>query len=113
MLDGGVLGRNDDMIIIRGINIFPPKVGEIVEGHLVVGEEYQMVAYSEKGGEFKVRVELREDRNGEEITKVIREDLRQRFEIRMDVEVVPAGTLPRSEYKSKRFVDKREHIINR
>lgn len=113
MLDGGVLGRSDDMIIIRGINIFPPKVGEIVEGHLVVGEEYQMVAYSEKGGEFKVRVELREDRNGEEITKVIREDLRQRFEIRMDVEVVPAGTLPRSEYKSKRFVDKREHIINR
>jgi phenylacetate-CoA ligase len=113
MLDGGVLGRNDDMIIIRGINIFPPKVGEIVEGHLVVGEEYQMVAYSGKGGEFKVMVELLEGRNEEEVAKAIREDLRQRFEIRMDVEVVPAGTLPRSEYKSKRFVDKREHLINR
>jgi len=113
MLDGGVLGRSDDMIIIRGINIFPPKVGEIVEGHLVVGEEYQMVAYSEKGGEFKVMVELLEGRNEEEVVKAIREDLRQRFEIRMDVEVVPAGILPRSEYKSKRFVDKREHIINR
>ena len=113
MLDGGVLGRSDDMIIIRGINIFPPKVGEIVEGHLVVGEEYQMVAYSEKGGEFKVMVEILEGRNGEEVTKAIREDLRQRFEIRMDVEVVPTGTLPRSEYKSKRFVDKREHLINR
>jgi phenylacetate-CoA ligase len=113
MLDGGVLGRSDDMIIIRGINIFPPKVGEIVEGHLVVGEEYQMVAYSEKGGEFKVMVELLEGRNEEEVAKAIREDLRQRFEIRMDVEVVPAGILPRSEYKSKRFVDKREHNINR
>ena len=113
MLDGGVLGRSDDMIIIRGINIFPPKVGEIVEGHLVVGEEYQMVAYSGKGGEFKVMVELLEGRNEEEVAKTIREDLRQRFEIRMDVEVVPAGTLPRSEYKSKRFVDKREHLINR
>jgi len=113
MLDGGVLGRSDDMVIIRGINIFPPKVGEIVEGHLVVGEEYQMVAYSEKGGEFKVMVELIEGRNREEVTKVIREDLRQHFEIRMDVEVVPAGTLPRSEYKSKRFVDRREHLIHR
>jgi len=113
MLDGGVLGRSDDMIIIRGINIFPPKVGEIVEGHLIVGEEYQMVAYSEKGGEFKVMVELLEGRHGEEIAKVIREDLRQRFEIRMDVEVVPTGTLPRSEYKSKRFVDKREHLIKK
>ena len=113
MLDGGVLGRSDDMVIIRGINIFPPKVGEIVEGHLVVGEEYQMVAYSEKGGEFKVMVELIEGRNREEVAKVIREDLRQHFEIRMDVEVVPAGTLPRSEYKSKRFVDRREHLIHR
>ena len=113
MLDGGVLGRSDDMIIIRGINIFPPKVGEIVEGHLVIGEEYQMVAYSEKGGEFKVMVELLEGRNEEEVAKAIREDLRQRFEIRMDVEVVPVGILPRSEYKSKRFVDKREDVINR
>jgi len=113
MLDGGVLGRSDDMVIIRGINIFPPKVGEIVEGHLVVGEEYQMVAYSEKGGEFKVMVELIEGSNKEEVAKVIREDLRQHFEIRMDVEVVPAGTLPRSEYKSKRFVDRREHLIHR
>ena len=99
------------MVIIRGINIFPPRVGEIVEGHLVVGEEYQMVAYSEKGGEFKVMIELIEGRNRDEVAKAIREDLRQRFEIRIEVEVVPHGTLPRSEYKSKRFVDKREDLL--
>jgi len=113
MLDGGILGRSDDMVIIRGINIFPPRVGEVVEGHLVVGEEYQMVAYSEKGGEFKVMIELIEGRNRDKVAKAIREDLRQRFEIRIEVEVVPLGTLPRSEYKSKRFVDKREDLIHR
>lgn len=108
MLDGGVIGRVDDMITIRGMNIFPLQVGEIVERHLVVGEEYQMVAYSEKGlDEFKVTVELVEGRNSEEVAKAIQEDLRQRFEIRFQVEVVPPGTLPRSNYKSKRFIDKR------
>lgn len=108
MLDGGVLGRSDDMVIIRGINIFPTKVGEVVESHLVVGEEYQMIATSERGGEFKIIVELLEGRNKQEVLKAIRDDLREKFEIRMDVEIVPLGTLPRSEYKSKRFIDKRE-----
>ncbi len=113
ILDGGVLGRIDDMVIIRGINIFPSRVGEVVESHLVVGEEYQMIATSEMGGGFKVIVELLDGRNKEEVSKAIRDDLRQRFEIRMDVEIVPLGTLPRSEYKSKRFLDMREGLINR
>ncbi len=113
ILDGGVLGRIDDMVIIRGINIFPSRVGEVVESHLVVGEEYQMIVTSEMGGEFKVIVELLDGRNKEEVSKAIRDDLRQRFEIRMDVEIVPLGTLPRSEYKSKRFLDMRKDLINR
>jgi len=108
MLDGGVLGRVDDMIIIRGLNIFPSKVGEVVQKHLVIGEEYQIVVYAKDGmGEIKILTELMEDRDAKEVSKILKEDLRQRFEIRMEVEVVPAGTLVRSEYKSKRFIDKR------
>jgi len=108
MLEGGVLGRSDDMIIIRGINLFPSQVGEIVEKHLLVGDEYQMVASSEKSGEFRVRIELQEGRQKEAVARTISEDLRQRFEIRIEVEVLPLGTLPRSEYKSKRFIDQRK-----
>ena len=113
MLDGGVLGRSDDMITIRGMNIFPLQVGEMVETHIAIGEEYQMVAYTKESvGELKVIIELGEGRNGEEVANAIREDLRQRFEIRIEVEVVPRGTIPRSDYKSKRFVDKREAVSN-
>jgi len=113
MLDGGVLGRSDDMITIRGMNIFPLQVGEIVETHIGIGEEYQMVAYTKESvGELKVIIELTEGRNGEEVAKAIREDLRQRFEIRIEAEVVPRGTIPRSDYKSKRFVDKRGDVAN-
>ncbi len=109
MLDGGVLGRADDMITIRGLNIFPSEVGGIVERHLVVGDEYQMVAFTKKGmGEFKVMLELMEGRNDQEVVKTLKEDLRNSFEIRMEIEIVPSGTLPRFEYKSKRFMDKRE-----
>ncbi len=113
MLDGGVLGREDDMVTIRGLNIFPSQVGEIVEKHLVIGDEYQMVAFTRKGmGEFKVMIELAEERDTEEMVRGLKEDLGRCFEIRMEVEVVPLGTLPRFEYKSKRFIDKRnEHFM--
>lgn len=108
MLDGGVLGRADDMITIRGLNIFPSEVGEIVERHLEVGDEYQMVAYTRKKmGEFKVMLELMEGGNHQKVVRALEEDLRNSFEIRMEIEVVPPGTLPRFEYKSKRYVDKR------
>jgi len=65
------------------------------------------------GQQFEVIKELTEGRNGEEVANAIREDLRQRFEIRIEVEVVPRGTIPRSDYKSKRFVDKREDTLSR
>jgi phenylacetate-CoA ligase len=109
LLEGGILGRSDEMIPLRGMNIFPSKVGEIVEGHLEVGEEYRMIAHTIEGiNDFKVMVELNKGRNTEDTIKNIREDLRQHFEIRLDVEAVPPGTLPRSDYKSKRFLDKRQ-----
>jgi len=102
------------MITIRGMNIFPLQVGEIVETHIGIGEEYQLVVYTrESVGELKVMIELGEGRNGEEVANAIREDLRQRFEIRIEVEVVSRGTIPRSDYKSKRFVDKREDTLGR
>jgi len=111
MLDGGVLGRSDDMITLRGMNIFPSQVGERVQRHLVIGEEYQVEAYTREGiGELKVMIEIGGGRNAEELIRAIKEGLRQRFEIRIEVEVVPPGTIPRSEYKSKRFVDKREGL---
>ena len=88
------------------MNIFPSEIGEIVEDHLVIGEEYQMVAYTKDGMvEFKVMVELTVGRNGPEVTKALKEAIRRRFEMRIEVAAVLPGTLPRSDYKSKRFLD--------
>jgi phenylacetate-CoA ligase len=108
LLDGGIVGRVDDMICVRGINIFPSQVAAIVEKHLVIGEEYQVVAYSEKGmAELKVVCELLAERPHEEVLQSVRKELRDCFEIRIETENVPMGTIRRSDYKSKKFVDKR------
>jgi phenylacetate-CoA ligase len=108
LLDGGIIGRVDGMIIMRGINIFPSQVQAIVEKHLEVGEEYQVVAYTEKGmAELKVMWELLDNRPRDAILKKVEEELRDAFEIRIRVEAVPKGTIERSDYKSKKFVDMR------
>jgi phenylacetate-CoA ligase len=111
MLDGGILGRRDDMIIIRGLNVFPGMVGNIVQKYLSVGDEYRIVAYT-KGSlnQLKVLLDLSDEsrKNGRKIENDVALDLRSSLEIRVEVETVAPTTLERSDYKSKRFIDKRE-----
>jgi len=111
MLDGGILGRKDDMIVIRGINVFPSMMGNIIQNYLSVGDEYRIVAYI-KGSlnQLKVLLDLSDEsgRNREKIEKGIVADLRSSLELRVEVEIVPQNTLGKSDYKSKRFIDQRE-----
>ena len=111
MLDGGILGRKDDMIIIRGIHVFPSMVGNIVQKYLSVGDEYRIVAYT-KGSlsQLKILLDLSDEsrRTREKIENDVALDLRSTLELRVDVETVAPNTLERSDYKSKRFIDKRE-----
>jgi phenylacetate-CoA ligase len=107
LLEGGVIGRVDEMITIRGMNVFPSQVATITERHIHIGEEYQIVACTEKGlANLKVLVELSGSRP-EEVVRTIGKELKDCLEIRVEVEAVPKGTLQRSDYKSKKFLDKR------
>ena len=109
LLDGGIIGRVDEMITIRGMNVFPSQVGTITEKYLQIGEEYQIVACTEKGmANLKVLLELAVDRPVEQILSAIGKELRDCLEIREEVETVAPSTLDRSDYKSKRFADRRE-----
>jgi phenylacetate-CoA ligase len=107
-LEGGIIGRVDGMISLRGMNIFPSQVEAVVGKHLLIGEDFQIVAYTAKGmGELKVKCELLDGRS-DEILSEIQKDLLDSAEIRVGVERVPKGTIERSDYKSKKFVDMRE-----
>lgn len=102
-LDGGVLGRADDMLIIRGVNIFPSAVDQIVRGFPEV-VEYRATARS-RGAMDLLDVEI-EDRM--DCPDRVADELRIRLGLKIEVRTVPIGTLPRFEGKGRRFHDERK-----
>ncbi len=103
-LEGGVIGRADDMLIIRGVNIFPGSVEEILRGFPEV-DEYRLVATRE-GEMDQLAVEV-EDPLGQ--PGRIADELELQLGLKVAVTAVEAGSLPRSDAKGERFVDQREN----
>jgi phenylacetate-CoA ligase len=102
LLSGGVLGRNDDMMIIRGVNIFPSSIEQILRSFPEI-IEYRLTA-QKRGAMDELTIEI-EDRLADP-QRVIKE-LQIRLGLRVDVRCVAMGTLPRFEGKGKRFIDQR------
>jgi phenylacetate-CoA ligase len=101
-LSGGVVGRADDMLIIRGVNIFPSSVEQIVRSFPEV-VEFRVVARRE-GALDTLHVEV-EDRLQQPAR--IAQELHLRLGLQVPVTLVPLGSLPRFEGKGKRFWDER------
>ncbi len=102
LLEGGVLGRADDMMIIRGVNIFPSAIEQILHSFPEV-VEFRLTA--RKRGEMDEIVVEIEDRL-QNPTRVA-EELQLRLGLKVEVRLVPSMSLPRFEGKAKRFVDQR------
>jgi phenylacetate-CoA ligase len=100
------LGRTDDMLIVRGVNVFPSAVRDVVSGfapevsgHLLVRPQSAGVKQEPP---LPVTVELAKDATPDPaLADAIRERLRSVLVIQTRVELVPWGSLARSEYKSK------------
>ena len=104
-LPGGIVGRTDDMVVIRGMNVFPSAVEEAVRSVTGSGE-FRITFYTEPGGmdEIKLEVELADGSRARRLQEVMRHQLG----LRIRIVPVAAGVLPRSENKSRRVVDLRE-----
>jgi phenylacetate-CoA ligase len=106
-----ILGRADDMFIVRGVNIFPQQIEAVLMGIKGVAQNYQIVL--ENYDEMIVKVEIdREFFDGriERLLKLkeeIVEKLREAILVKPKVELLEPGTLPVSEGKAKRVIDKR------
>ena len=100
------IGRSDDMLIVRGVNVFPSAVREVVSaftpdvsGHILVRPQAPGVKQEPP---LPVSVELGRDAAPDpELADAIRETLRSRLIVQTRVDLVPWGSLRRSEYKSK------------
>ena len=99
------VGRTDDMLIVRGVNVFPSAVREVVNGFVPKVSGHILVRPGAPGVKqeppLPVAVELAQDVAPEdELAEAIGERLRSTLVVQARVELVPWGTLQRSEYKS-------------
>jgi phenylacetate-CoA ligase len=99
------IGRTDDMLIVRGVNVFPSAVREVVSGFAPAVSGRILVRPQAPGVKqeppLPVAVELAPEATGDaELAEAIRERLRSALVVQTRVELVPWGSLQRSEYKS-------------
>ncbi len=111
------LGRVDDMLVIRGINVFPSQIEHVLMSIPEVGTHFQVVLERVKHlDEMKVRVELENEYfTGEvedlrHLTRSVETELRNSLNLRTKVELLERGTIARSEGKSKKIVDLRGEL---
>ena len=102
-LPGGILGRVDDMLIVRGINVFPSALEAVIRQFPAV-EEFQIEAY--KRGELdEIRLHLEVDGPSPEgMVRAVVEAVRLAVGIRVEAVAAPPKSLPRFELKAKRVV---------
>ncbi len=103
-LEGGILGRVDDMIIVRGVNIYPSAVEEIIRGFAEVAEYRVQVSAAQALTELRVEIEPVAGAATTELAAQLERKFHQAFALRIPVSVVAAGTLPRFEMKAMRWV---------
>ncbi len=103
-LMGGVLGRVDDMIVVRGVNVFPSAFEGIVRRFTEV-DEFRIEVQRVRGmDELRLVVELRDGVDAADVSRRIRERVHADLSLRCGVDAVSAGTLPRFELKARRLV---------
>jgi phenylacetate-CoA ligase len=111
-----VQGRTDDMLIVRGVNVFPTQIEQVLLSHPGLTSNYQIIVERQHDqlDELEVRVEADEvlHREGGEAIVLLQvkvtEDLRQTLGLHAHVLIVEPYHLPRSEGKVKRVVDRRQ-----
>jgi len=100
---GGIRGRVDDMFTVRGVNLYPSQVEDLVRRHATIGEFCIEVRQVRGMEEVNVLCECAED-DGATAVASLANDLRLALGVRIGCRSVAAGTLPRSELKARRLV---------
>lgn len=110
-----VMGRTDDMLIIRGVNVFPSQIesvlleiGETEPHYLLVVDRQGNLDSLEVWVEVSERMFSSEVRKLEELEKKLRHEIASILGISARIKLVEPKTIPRSEGKAKRVIDKRE-----
>ena len=99
-LEGGIIGRADDMIVVRGVNIYPSAVDAVVRAVPGIVEYRVTVTRRGEMPELEMHVETPDDSASQKLERA----LSAAFALRVPVIRVDPGTLPRFEMKARRWV---------
>ncbi len=109
-----ILGRSDDMIVFRGVNIYPGQVDEVLSRVDGAGSEHQVLFERREDG--KDYMALKVERSGHigesadiPLSRAIAGEIKRNLMVSCSVEILPHGTLPRSEKKTRRIFDNRRY----
>ncbi len=104
-LKGGILGRVDDMTVVRGVNVFPSAVDDVLRAFAEVAEYRVEIQSSGAMTEMRLCVEpAGQGVDGASLAERIAARMRAAFNLRVPVEICPPGSLPRFELKAQRWV---------
>lgn len=112
-----IAGRTDDMMILRGVNVFPSQIEEEIVSFPEIAPQYQLILTT-KGtlDHAELRVEtvpefpFDEIRRLERLKKDLQKALKENLQIAVDVKIVEPKTIERAEGKAKRIIDMRENL---
>jgi phenylacetate-CoA ligase len=107
---GGFAGRADDMLNVRGVTLFPSAVEDVLRRLPELDDEFQIVLDTDERGRerFRLVVEVQPGADAAAAIARIEHEFRARFDLRPEVEVAPAGSLPKTEFKARRVRDERK-----
>lgn len=101
--EGGIIGRADDMVIVRGVNIFPSVIEGLVRQFETVDEFQVKVVTQREMAELMIEVEVADESSAGETCHTIKQAFQNELGLRPTVTAVPHESLPRFELKAKRF----------
>ena len=104
ILRGGILGRADDMVIIRGVNIYPTAFEHILRAFETIAEYQVIISEKTEMAELRLRIEPKPEANATTLAEQITDTLRTQLNLRIPVETAAPNSLPRFELKAKRWI---------
>ncbi len=104
-LEGGILGRSDDMVIVRGVNVYPSLVEDIVHRYPEVAEYRVLLDRRYALAELSLEIEPSKDVPSDgAVSRKLEEAFQATLNLRVPVRILPSGSLPRFEMKAQRWV---------
>ena len=105
---GTIMGRTDDMMKIKGVNVFPSQIEEVLKEFPELSSEYQIrISHLDGKDTMRIYVETNGSVDFAELSRYIAEKVKSRIGFTPLVKVVEVGVLPRSEKKTQRVIDER------